>query len=47
MAMGRELLLQAESGQRLGGGGEYRKKHPFPKAVGEKVENWKQPQGLN
>ena len=22
-------------------------KHPSPEAAGEKVENWKQPQGLN
>ena len=26
--------------------GRIRKKHPSPKAAGEKVENWKQPQGL-
>ena len=24
-----------------------REKHPPPKAAGEKVEKWKQPQGLN
>ena len=30
-----------------GGGGSIREKHPSPKAAGEKVENWKQPQGLN
>ena len=29
------------------GAGRKREKHPFPKAAGEKVENWKQPQGLN
>ena len=27
--------------------GRIREKHPPPKAAGEKVENWKQPQGLN
>ena len=30
-----------------GGRGRIWEKHPFPKAAGEKVENWKQPQGLN
>ena len=29
------------------GGGSIQEKHPSPKAAGEKVENWKQPQGLN
>ena len=45
-AEGRELFLLAERGQRWGGGGEVCKKH-LPKAAGEKVEKWKQPQGLN
>ena len=27
-------------------GGRIQEKHPSPKAAGEKVENWKQPQGL-
>ena len=45
---GREPLLQEEKGLRLGGGGQrIQEKHPSPKAAGEKVENWKQPQGLN
>ena len=36
-------------GERMetGEGGSIRGKHPSPKAAGEKVENWKQPQGLN
>ena len=43
-AVGREPLLQAERGQRLGavrGWGETmgKAKHPSPKAAGEKVEN--------
>ena len=29
------------------GGGRIWEKHPSPKAAGEKVENWKQPQALN
>ena len=37
--------MQAERGWRLGRG-RIREKHPSPKAAGEKVENWKQPQGL-
>ena len=45
-AAGRELLLQAER-RRLGGGWRIREKHLSPKAAGEKVENWKQLQGLN
>ena len=29
-------------------GGRFQEKHPSPpKSAGEKVENWKQPQGLN
>ena len=43
---GRELFLLAERGQRLGLEG-VREKQPSPKAAGEKVEKWKQPQGLN
>ena len=42
----REPPLQVGKGQRLGGGG-IQEKHPSPKAAGEKVESWKQPQGLN
>ena len=42
--MGREVLLWAEDGDE---GEGIREKHPSPKAAGEKVENWKQPQGLN
>ena len=34
-------------GERTGGRGRIQEKHPSPKAGGEKVENWKQPQGLN
>ena len=30
-----------------GGGGRIWKKHPSPNIAGEKVKNWKQPQGLN
>ena len=45
-AAGREQPLQAERGRRLGWGRIW-EKHPSPKAAGEKVENWKQPQGLN
>lgn len=37
--MGRERLETTE-------GGSIQEKHPFPKAAGEKVENWKQLQGL-
>ena len=40
---GREVLFLAERGQRRGRG-EIWEKHPSPKAAGEKVENWKQPQ---
>ena len=37
-----------EGGERMEtGAGENTGKHPSPKAAGEKVENWKQPQGLN
>ena len=42
---GRELFLHVE--ERTETGGKIREKHPSPKAAGEKVENWKQPQGLN
>ena len=55
----REVNLGSEKPQTVGsyfcrqredsdwGGGSIREKHPSPKAAGEKVENWKQPQGLN
>ena len=37
---GREPLLQAERGLRLGwGGGRIQEKHPSPKAAGENMEN--------
>ena len=53
-----EVNLGTEAGGRQGaafageedgdwGEGSIREKHPSPKAAGEKVENWKQPQGLN
>ena len=32
---------------RDGGGERIWEKYPFPKGAGEKVESWKQPQGLN
>ena len=41
-AAGRERPLQTEMGR-----GRIREKQPSPKGAGEKVENWKQPQGLN
>ena len=41
---GREPLLHMERGWRGGGN---MGKAPSPKAAGEKVEKWKQPQGLN
>ena len=37
-ATGRELFWLVERGLRLGVGEGYRKKHPSPKAAGEKVE---------
>ena len=43
---GRELLLGAERRWRQGQR-EYRKNTPSPKAAGEKMEKWKQLQGLN
>ena len=45
-AEGRE---PAEGGERTetGEGRRIQEKQPSPKAAGEKVENWKQPQGLN
>ena len=47
-AEGKELFLLVERGQRQGLGGRFQEKHPSPpKSAGEKVENWKQPQGLN
>ena len=46
LVAGREPPLQVGRGRRLGEG-ENMEKHPSPKAAGEKVENWKQPQGLN
>ena len=42
----RELLLWVRE-EVYWGGGRIREKHPSPKAAGEKMENWKQPQGLN
>ena len=39
-----ELFLLVERGQTLG---ESMGKAPHSKAAGEKVGNWKQPQGLN
>ena len=44
-AEGRELFLLAERGWRWGER-ENTGKAPPPKAAGEKVEKWKQPQGL-
>ena len=43
---GRELFLLVERGRRRG---EYGKSsaHTHPKAAGQKVEKWKEPQGLN
>ena len=41
---GRCFCGQREDGD---GGGRIWEKHPSPTAAGEKVENWKQPQGLN
>ena len=37
--------VQREDGD--GAGGRIQEKYPSPKAAGEKVENWKQTQGLN
>ena len=46
LAAGRELPLQTERGWRLRQQ-KIQEKHPFPKAAGENIENWKQPQGLS
>ena len=43
-AEGREPLFLVERGWRCGR--RIQGKHPSPKAVGEKVENWKKPQRL-
>ena len=45
-AAGRGPPLQVERGRRLQQG-RIQEKHLSPKAAEEKVENWKQPQGLN
>ena len=44
---GRELFLFVERGWRWGRGENTGKAQPPAKAAGEKVEKWKQPQGLN
>ena len=43
---GRELFLFVERGRRWGRGENMGKAH-IPKAAGEKVEKWKQPQRWN
>ena len=44
---GSRFCLPREDGDRVGGGVENTGKALPPKAAGEKVEKWKQPQGLN
>ena len=45
--IGNHFCRRREDGDWGGRGGSIWVKHPSPKAAGEKVENWKQPQGLN
>ena len=52
MNLGSEKAQLAEKGtfvgrERMETMGRIWEKHPYPKASGEKVEKWKQPQGLN